>query len=39
MQDTYDQEYKNLEWSWGSDWKFRHEGNCSASRSLPSDAE
>ena len=24
---------------WGADRKFRHEGNCSASRSLPSDAE
>ena len=24
---------------WDTDWKFHHEGNCSASRSLPSDAE
>ena len=24
---------------WGADWKFRHEGNCSASRGLPSDTE
>ena len=24
---------------WGTDWKFRHGGNCSASRGLPSDAE
>ena len=24
---------------WGADWKFRHSGNCSASRGLPSDAE
>ena len=24
---------------WGADWKFRHEGNCSASRGLLSDAE
>ena len=24
---------------WGADWKFRHEGNCSASWGLPSDAE
>ena len=30
-------DYKNRKWSWGSDWKFRHEGNCSASRGLPSD--
>ena len=22
--------YKNLEWLWGADWKFRQEGNCSA---------
>ena len=28
--------YKNL---WGANWKFRHEGNCSASQGLPSDAE
>ena len=31
--------YKNLLWLWGADWKFHHEGNCSASRGLPSDAE
>ena len=31
--------YKNLYWLWGADWKFRHEGKCSASRGLPSDAE
>ena len=24
---------------WGADQKFRHEGNCSASRGLPSDAD
>ena len=24
---------------WGADWKFCHEGNCSASRGLPGDAE
>ena len=24
---------------WGAEWKFRHEGNCSALRDLPSDAE
>ena len=24
---------------WGTDWKFRHEGNCSASRGSSSDAE
>ena len=24
---------------WGADWKFRHEGNCSASWGWPSDAE
>ena len=31
--------YKNIQWLWGSHWKFRHESNCSASRGLPSDAE
>ena len=31
--------YKNLYWLWGADWKFSHEGNCSTSQSLPSDAE
>ena len=23
-------DYKNLKWLWGAEWKFRHEGNCSA---------
>ena len=27
-------DYKNLLWLWGRDWKFRHEGNCSASLGL-----
>ena len=30
--------YKNLEWLWGAGWRFHHEGNCSASWGLPSDA-
>ena len=33
------QDYKNLQWLKGADWKFRHSGNCSASRGLPRDAE
>ena len=33
------QDYKNLYWLWCADSKFRHEGSCSASRDLPSDAE
>ena len=32
-------DYKNLEWLFGADWKFHHEGTCSASRGLPSDAK
>ena len=28
-----------MQWLWGADWKFRHEGNCSASRGFSSDAE
>ena len=32
-------QYKNLSWLWGADWKFRHSGNCSASRGSTGDAE
>ena len=32
-------EYKNLKCLRSAVWKFRHEGNCSASRGLPSNAE
>ena len=30
---------KNLQWLWGTDWKFHREGDCLASWSLLSDAE
>ena len=32
-------EYRNLLWLRAADWNFRHDGNFSASRGLPSDAE
>ena len=35
----WNKNYKNLWWLWGADWKFRHEGNCLASRGSPSDTE